>query len=63
MKQRHREQKINDVDGVRIDFDKEWVHLRKSNTEAIIRVYAESRSEESSKQLAGKIIAEIKSLM
>ncbi len=62
MKQRHSNQKINDVDGVRIDFDKEWVHLRKSNTEPIIRVYSESKSEESAKQLAGKIIDEIKSL-
>jgi phosphomannomutase len=62
MKQLHNNQKINDVDGVRIDFDKEWVHLRKSNTEPIIRVYSESKSEESAKQLAGKIIDEIKSL-
>jgi len=63
MKKRHSNQKINDVDGVRIDFDKEWVHLRKSNTEPIIRVYAESSSEEKSKLLAGKIIEEIKSLI
>lgn len=63
MKQKHSSQRINDADGVRIDFDKEWVHLRKSNTEPIIRVYAESKSEEASKQLAGKIIEEIKSLL
>jgi phosphomannomutase len=63
MKIRHGKQKINDVDGVRIDFDKEWVHLRKSNTEPIIRVYAESSTEEKSKQLAGRIIEEIKSLI
>ncbi len=63
MKQKHSSQKINDVDGVRIDFDKEWVHLRKSNTEPIIRVYAESKSEEASKQLANKIIDEIKNLL
>ena len=63
MKKRHSDKKINDVDGVRIDFDKEWVHLRKSNTEPIIRVYAESSSEEKSKLLAGKIIEEIKSLI
>lgn len=63
MKQRHSNQKINDADGVRIDFDKEWVHLRKSNTEPIIRVYSESKSEGSAKQLAGKIIEEIKSLI
>jgi phosphomannomutase len=63
MKKRHSDKKINDVDGVRIDFDKEWVHLRKSNTEPIIRVYAESRSEESAKKLAGKIIEEIRNLL
>jgi phosphomannomutase len=63
MKKLHSDKKINDADGVRIDFDKEWVHLRKSNTEPIIRVYAESKSEETSKQLAGKIIDEIKSLL
>jgi len=63
MKKRHSDKKINDADGVRIDFEKEWVHLRKSNTEPIIRVYAESKSEDSAKQLAGKIIDEIKSLL
>jgi phosphomannomutase len=63
MKKRHSDKKINDVDGVRIDFDKEWVHLRKSNTEPIIRVYSESKSEESAKKLAGKIIEEIRSLL
>jgi phosphomannomutase len=63
MKTRHHNDKINDVDGVRIDFDKEWVHLRKSNTEPIIRVYAESNSEEKARQLAGKIIEEIKGLI
>jgi len=62
MKKRHSGNKINDVDGVRIDFDKEWVHLRKSNTEPIIRIYAESNSELNAKQLANKIIEEIKSL-
>jgi phosphomannomutase len=63
MKKRHKDKQINDVDGVRIDFDKEWVHLRKSNTEPIIRVYAESSSEESAKKLAGTIIEEIRCLL
>jgi phosphomannomutase len=63
MKTRHSRDKINDADGVRIDFDKEWAHLRKSNTEPIIRVYAESSTHEKAMQLAGKIIAEIKSLI
>lgn len=65
MKKRHSAEKINDADGVRIDFEqkKEWVHLRKSNTEPIIRIYAESQSENSAKILAGRIIEEIKSLI
>jgi phosphomannomutase len=63
MKKRHSDKKINDADGVRIDFDKEWVHLRKSNTEPIIRVYSESKSEDNAKLLAGKIIDEIRGLL
>jgi phosphomannomutase len=63
MKHRHSDKKINDSDGVRIDFDKEWVHLRKSNTEAIIRVYAESRTEGQSQKLANTIVSEIKSII
>ncbi len=63
MKRRHSDKKINSSDGVRIDFDKEWVHLRKSNTEPIIRVYAESRTEKQSQELANKIISEIKSVV
>ncbi len=51
---------VNTIDGVKIDFEKEWVHLRKSNTEPIIRIYAESASEESANVLANKIIQEIK---
>jgi len=55
--------KINDVDGIRIDFEKEWVHLRKSNTEPIIRIYAESSNELKAKQLAERIIDEIKKMV
>ncbi|MDX9697071.1 MAG: phosphoglucosamine mutase, partial [Bacteroidales bacterium] len=54
---------VNDIDGVKIDFDHGWVHLRKSNTEPIIRIYAESTDEKSSKELANKIISEIKSMV
>lgn len=53
---KYKGQPINDVDGVRIDFDKQWVHIRKSNTEPIIRIYAESESLFSANQLANKII-------
>jgi phosphomannomutase len=53
---------VNDRDGVRIDFEKEWVHLRKSNTEPIIRVISESTTAEKAAALAGKIIRDINEL-
>ena len=58
-------EEINTIDGVKIDFEKtkEWVHLRKSNTEPIIRIYAESRNEQSASQLASKIIADIQKII
>jgi phosphomannomutase len=51
---------VDTTDGVKIYIDKEWVHLRKSNTEPIIRIYAESASEEKATSLALRIIEEIK---
>lgn len=48
------------IDGLKIEFDKEWVHLRKSNTEPIIRIYSESASEHTANTLAHKIIEDIK---
>ncbi|MCD8540443.1 MAG: phosphoglucosamine mutase [Leadbetterella sp.] len=54
---------IDTRDGVKIYFDKEWVHLRKSNTEPIIRIYAESEFETTAGNLADKIIKDIKELM
>lgn len=59
----HREEQVNTKDGVKIDFEEEWVHLRKSNTEPIIRIYAESRSEEKAEALALKTIQEIRSFL
>jgi phosphomannomutase len=59
----YKNEKINDVDGVRIDFDKEWVHLRKSNTEPIIRIYSESNTLDLANDLADRIIADIKRLI
>ncbi len=53
---------VNTVDGVKILFDKEWVHLRKSNTEPIIRIYAESATASQADELAGRIISDIKKL-
>jgi len=51
------------VDGVKIEFDKEWVHLRKSNTEPIIRIYSESASMSTADNLAKKIIQDIKEVI
>lgn len=54
-------ERITDIDGVKIDFDSQrsWVHLRKSNTEPIIRIYAEAPTMEEAEKLSGKIIEEI----
>ena len=59
IKDRYKKQPIIDIDGVRIDFDDQWVHLRKSNTEPIIRIYAESNSEATAANLARKIMSDI----
>ena len=50
------------IDGVKINFENEWVHLRKSNTEPIIRIYTESTSEDTAEKLADKFMEEIKSI-
>ena len=63
MQQRYAKQPINTIDGVKIEFGKEWVHLRKSNTEPIIRIYAESDSNATADHLAQKIIADIKEII
>ncbi len=53
---------ITTIDGVKIDFAESWVHLRKSNTEPIIRIYTEAKSQHEADALADKIIAEIKEI-
>ena len=63
MKKRYAKQPVNTIDGVKIEFDKEWVHLRKSNTEPIIRIYAESDSNATANYLAQKIIGDIKEII
>ena len=63
MKEKYQHEKVNDIDGVKIDFANEWVHLRKSNTEPIIRIYSESENEKTANQLAEKIISEIKEII
>jgi phosphomannomutase len=60
VKDKYNKQPINEVDGLKIEFDNEWVHLRKSNTEPIIRIYAESKSENTANSLAEKIISDMK---
>ncbi len=63
IKNKYKKHKISTVDGVKIEFDKEWVHLRKSNTEPIIRIYAEGESMTTAENLAEKIILDIKELI
>ncbi len=56
-------EEVDTTDGVKIYIGKEWVHLRKSNTEPIIRVYTESKDAQAANELAEKIISEIKTLI
>jgi phosphomannomutase len=63
IKSKYSKYEIDIRDGIKIYFDKEWVHLRKSNTEPIIRIYAESEFETKAVNLADKIIADIKECM
>lgn len=60
---RYKKQPVNTIDGVKIEFDKEWVHLRRSNTEPIIRIYSESESETTADNLAKKIMGDIRELI
>lgn len=55
MKEKYKQERITDIDGVKIDFAESWVHLRKSNTEPIIRIYAEAHSEAEAAALAAQI--------
>ena len=62
MAKRYADYEVSTIDGVKIMFEKEWVHLRKSNTEPIIRIYSESKDMESADRLAKKIMQEIMEL-
>lgn len=55
VKERFKDEQITDIDGVKIDFENSWVHLRKSNTEPIIRVYAEAHTEFEAKKLGNSV--------
>jgi phosphomannomutase len=63
IQEKYKRNPINTEDGVKIEFDEEWVHLRKSNTEPIVRIYAESKSQTTADNLAKKIIMDIGELM
>ncbi|GAA4320841.1 phosphoglucosamine mutase [Pontixanthobacter gangjinensis] len=63
VQKRHAGEEISTVDGVKIDFPENWVHLRKSNTEPIIRIYTEAKSQQEADELAEKMIKEIKEII
>ncbi len=60
IKEHYKKYNIIDIDGICINLDNKWIHLRKSNTEPIIRIYAESDSEATADNLAQKIIGDIR---
>lgn len=62
MESNYSDEKLTTIDGVKIDFADNWVHLRKSNTEPIIRIYTEAPSQEAADKLADRFIAEIKAI-
>ena len=62
MADKYKDEDISTIDGVKIDFPENWVHLRKSNTEPIIRIYTEAKSQEEADSLADRIIGEIKTV-
>ena len=62
MDEKYKDQQVNTIDGVKIDFPDRWIHLRKSNTEPIIRIYAEAPNEEEANTLAQQIIQVIEEI-
>jgi phosphomannomutase len=63
LEQKYENEEINTIDGVKIDFADEWVHLRKSNTEPIIRIYTEAKSADRAEALAERFIGELQALV
>lgn len=61
--QKYQNEQVTTIDGVKIDFEKSWAHLRKSNTEPIIRIYTEAPTQDQADTLAHKIIEDIKSFL
>ena len=62
MAEKYQNEEISTIDGVKIDFPENWVHLRKSNTEPIIRIYTEAKSQTEADGIADRIIGEIKTV-
>ncbi len=62
MHKKYQDEEVTTIDGVKIDFAENWVHLRKSNTEPIIRIYTEAKSQNEADDLADRIIDEIKEI-
>jgi phosphomannomutase len=63
VREKYKAQPVNMIDGLKIEFDNEWIHLRKSNTEPIIRIYSESQSESTANTLAQKIMQDIREIL
>ncbi len=63
IKKKYKKQPINTEDGLKIEFDKDWVHLRTSNTEPIIRIYSESMNETTANNIAKRIMEDIREMM
>jgi len=63
IKTKYQNEEISTIDGVKIDFAENWVHLRKSNTEPIIRIYTEAKSQKEADELGDRFIEEIRSLI
>ena len=63
VQEKYKNQPNSTIDGLKIEFDNEWVHLRRSNTEPIIRIYSEAENETVAENLAKKIISDIKEIL
>ncbi len=62
IQENYKNEDITTIDGVKIDFPENWVHLRKSNTEPIIRIYTEAKSQKEADALADRMISELKEI-
>lgn len=63
VQEKYKNEQTSTIDGLKIDFANEWVHLRRSNTEPIIRIYSEAANETVAEGLANKIITDIKEIL